>query len=337
MGDQNFSLQNQTTLLFNESEPTNFTNYTNSDNEMLAEMYIHGIVWPTISSIGIVGNILSFVVIAKLANSSFYLCLACLALSDMAALVVGVTVFIVEMTGSVFESPVQIYCSAIEACLRTFSQLSSWITVAVTVDRYIAVCHPLKKNQYCTRKNALIIIGIELLVIVAVNIPIICLEWDDEYSSCVVPGFTQNYCFEYGYFIDLSVYVLIPLGLICVFNVFIIKGIYTSAITRRKMFSINENMANTDATKDSKMKTITILFTISTFFILSFLPFIGLSFYAIVLNKHWDEIREQFPIPFAITYIGSVLNHSINFLLYGLSGQRFREKFVEIFCFRRFV
>ncbi|XP_033747159.1 probable G-protein coupled receptor 139 [Pecten maximus] len=336
MGDRNFNIQNETTHMPNGSDVAN--NYTHHDNGIYTEFdfYFHGIVLPIISLFGLIGNSISSVILFQIAKSSFYMYLAFLSLSDIAALAFGLAVFFIELTS---EDPVQITCSPIEACLRTFSHLSSWITVSVTVDRYIAVCHPFKVTQYCSRKRALFTIGAVFLVIVALNFPIACLQWDDAYSTCLVPEFTNDYCFKYGFYIDMSVYVLIPFSLIGFLNIFIIREIFRSTSRRRHLTSgTNENSGSSTANiKNSTMKTVTMLFTVTAFFIVCFLPFIGISLFAIVNGKSWDSAMELIPIPFTIAIIGTTLNHSFNFVLYGLSGQLFRKRFLEMFCFRRCV
>ncbi|XP_069103742.1 probable G-protein coupled receptor 139 [Argopecten irradians] len=334
MADRNISIS---TVWSNESATIN--NATNKDGDVFSELefYFHGIIWPVASSLGLIGNGLSSIILIQLSKSSFYLYLAMLALSDVAALAFGLSVFLNEVTSEV---PLQIICSPIEACLRTFSHLSSWITVLVTVDRYIAVCHSFKVQQYCTRKRALISTGVAFLVLIVINFPIVCLEWDDSYTSCMVPEFANDYCFKYGFYTDISVYVLIPTCLISVLNIFIIRSIYHSASRRQDMVAGNvTNVPATTNIKHATMKTVTILFTVSAFFILCFLPFLAISLFAIFKNENWDGVQKLIPIPFFMSYIGVTVNHSFNFVLYGLSGKMFRKRCIEGFsfwrCFRR--
>ncbi|XP_033726670.1 FMRFamide receptor-like [Pecten maximus] len=297
MADRNLSLQNQTSQMFNGSGVDN--NYTRHGNDIDTGFDFSGIVWAIISLVGLVGNSITSVVLFQLAKSSFYLYLALLSLSDIASIALVSTSILLELTA---ENPIQITCSLFEAGLRIFSHLSSWITVAATVDRYIAVCHPFKVMKYCTRKRAFIVVGAAFLVIVALNFPVVCLEWNDDHSSCITPAFTDDYCFGYGFYIDMSNYVLIPFLIISILNILMIRKS-----------------------------------TVTAFFILCFLPFIGISLFAIVYNKSWDGVMELIPVPYTIAYTCAAINHSFNFVLYGLFGQPFRKRFVEMFCFRRFV
>ncbi|OWF35969.1 G-protein coupled receptor B0563.6 [Mizuhopecten yessoensis] len=221
MGDRNLSLQNQTSHSFNGSIPVK--NFTDFEDDMIFGNtgYLYEVIRPIISSLGIVGNTVSFVVFVQLSkSSSFYLYLAFLALSDMASLVFGGIFQWMRIAGffQLSRSGNQFLCSVDFSCTLIFMQLSSWITVAVTIDRYIAVCYPFHVNQYCTRKRALISIGVIFLIIAALNLPIICLEWDDENSSCVMLEFANVYCFKYSPYIEMFVYIMLPVLLICIFN-----------------------------------------------------------------------------------------------------------------------
>ncbi|OWF42165.1 hypothetical protein KP79_PYT21972 [Mizuhopecten yessoensis] len=136
MGDRNLSLHNQTSHIFNGSIPVK-----NGTDDMIFGNtdYLQEVIRPIISSLGIVGNIVSFVVFVQLSkSSSFYLYLAFLALSDMASLVFGGIFDWIVTFFPLYRSGNQLLCSVEFSFTLIFNQLSSWITVAVTIDRYIA-------------------------------------------------------------------------------------------------------------------------------------------------------------------------------------------------------
>ncbi|OWF48115.1 G-protein coupled receptor B0563.6 [Mizuhopecten yessoensis] len=148
MGDRNLSLQNQTSHIFNGSIPVK--NVTDLEDDMIFGNtdYLHEVIMPIISSLGIVGNIVSFVVFVQLSKlSSFYLYFAFLALSDMASLVFGGIFDWIVTFFPLYRSGNQFLCSVEFSFTLIFNQLSSWITVAITIDRYIAVCYPFHVNK----------------------------------------------------------------------------------------------------------------------------------------------------------------------------------------------
>ncbi|OWF42455.1 FMRFamide receptor [Mizuhopecten yessoensis] len=304
------------------------------------DSYGYGIfIWMN-SFLGIVGNSLSSVVLFQLSKiSSFYLYLTFLALSDMSLSICDAITNLLDFTKlENYKIDVKWLCSAEFALALIFSHLSSWITVAVTFDRYVAVCHPLNAIKYCTRRRALIYICTVFLVIVAVNFPIICFKWDEEGSSCVIPEFTNDYCFKYSIYIDTCSYVLIPFCLICALNTLTIQGIYKAARRRHNLTANSGNVSSSIANmKDSTRRSITMLFTVTTFFIVTFLPFVFISVYGMIYSENLVAIQELIPVADTIAYVATQLNHSLNFIMYGLSGKRFRDKFLETFCCRRNV
>ncbi|OWF36492.1 FMRFamide receptor [Mizuhopecten yessoensis] len=339
MGDRNLSLQNQTSHIINGSIPVN--NFTDFEDDRIVgnKENFYELIMPIISSLGIVGNIVSFVVLFQLSkSSSFYLYLAFLALSDMASLVFGGIFQWMRIVGffQLSRSGSQFFCSVDFSCTLIFMQLYSWITVAVTIDRSIAVCHPFHVNQYCTRKRALIYIGVTFLIIAALNLPIICLKWDDENSSCVMPEFANVYCFKYSTYIEMFVYILIPVLLICIFNSLIARGLIISANKRRSLTSGNENNScSTPIKNDSTKKTITTLFAVTAFYISAILPLL-VYFIQEMVNGVENTFLNLIHLPI-VAETCTLLNHSMNLLLYGFTGQGFREKFASMLCFQRFI
>ncbi|XP_060085271.1 FMRFamide receptor-like [Ylistrum balloti] len=334
MADRNLGQQNQSSKIFNGSNPLN--NGTNPDDLVLSEIenYIYMILFPTISFMGIVGNLSSFMILLRLSNlSSFYMYLACLSLSDVVVLSIGGIYRWLMMTVLSFETNGPIVCSVPFAFLMLFSALSAWITATVSVDRYIAVYYPFKVNQYCTRKRALIFVVLAFLLLLAINFPTICYEWNDDNSSCITPEFTNDYCLEYINYIDLSGYVAIPFCFICIFNILIIRGIYNAATQRRRLTSVGHR--TTSIIKESTKRTVKVLFVVTTFFTVCYLPFAVASFYGIFYGKSWFQVKEQVPLADAIIHTAILMNHAFNFVLYGVSGQQFREDIVALFCCRR--
>ncbi|XP_060079816.1 FMRFamide receptor-like [Ylistrum balloti] len=333
MLDQNISIINETSDMLNGSGfVNNYTSHEDGGNTGFY-FYLYDITWPILTLLGMIGNSLAFIVLYQLSStSSFYLYLAFLAISDFSFLIVGGVFRWLEMTGMYTPSKSfeEMLCSVSFAFTLLFSQLSSWITVAVTVDRYIAVCHPFAVSVYCTRKRTLIYVGTAFLVLAALNLPNICLQWDHETLTCVLPEFTHDYCFKFRGYIDILSYAIIPILIICILNILIIRGLYSAAGRRRFLTSGSESSAPpTVERKDSISKTVSMLFSVTACFVLLFIPFVGVSLHEVVYGYGWDSI------PGTLADLCSFLNHCLNFILYGLSGQRFRKKFIETLNMRR--
>lgn len=276
--NQTLPVMNVTDVMLN---PTTVTNQTVLTDPLADPGYglLHPvlvIIWPVITSIGLVGNMFSFIVMTQLSKtSSFYLYLAVLALSDSAFLVFEGIFTWLRLSGfyNPFVNFAHGFCSAMSSSVLISSQFSSWIMVAVTIDRYIAVCHPFKVTKYCTKKRAIVCMGVVLVLLVGINLPMICFTWNDDYTQCISPGIAYDYCLTCITSIDAVCYILLPGFLIALFNILIAQGLYKASRLRRALANNQPTSGPTSAnTNDSTRRTTVMLFGVTSVFIISLLP-----------------------------------------------------------------
>ncbi|XP_069103153.1 uncharacterized protein [Argopecten irradians] len=326
--------------LFNETSPNITVNGTDYDNEYYydASVYETGdllyyIVYPILVPIGVIGNFLSFVVLIQLSkDSSFFLYLSVLALSDLSFIIVGALMGWIEVLNQTlfYENISFFLCSVKYALVFVFSQFSSWIIVAVTVDRFIAICFPFKVSVYCTKKRSVMTSLVLFLIICGINFPNICWEWED--NVCVYPEFTLDYCLQYTVMIDLVVYFIAPVCLICVFNIITLRMLYSAMIRRRvimnrKKKDENERSKSTD--EDSIKQTIGILMGVSAVYVLTSLPMAYGSMMAWMEGPQYSPDSTSYLVN-VILELCNTVNHSINFILYGISGSLFRKRLLQM-------
>ncbi|KAL8594294.1 hypothetical protein ACOMHN_000996 [Nucella lapillus] len=122
---------------------------------------------PFLLVLGIFGNICSFFILRHkaMARQSTHHFLAALAVLDSCVLFVGLfRQWLGELTGGDLKNQGQWLCKAIVVLGYTCSNVAVWIIVAVTVERYIVVCHPLKASRVCNVTRAKrVVVGIVLL------------------------------------------------------------------------------------------------------------------------------------------------------------------------------
>ena len=111
--------------------------------------------------------------------------------------------------------------------------LSNWVVAAMTVDKFIAVCFPLKASTWCTKTRAKISGVLILLSIMAMNAPNLLVEPDIENIKLRVGKRTCRWKSEfiaewYPELIDIlfaGVTLGIPLVAVLILNIAIISRV----------------------------------------------------------------------------------------------------------------
>ena len=112
---------------------------------------------PILLIVGTIGNLFSFVVLMMppMRRVSTYLYVAALSVTDTLVLLVGLLrVWVAELQGYDIQNIADWTCKTINVLGYTVSDYSVWLIIAMTVERYVAVCHPLKAASFCSRTRA---------------------------------------------------------------------------------------------------------------------------------------------------------------------------------------
>ncbi|OWF42098.1 Kappa-type opioid receptor [Mizuhopecten yessoensis] len=323
MEHQTVSFDNQTVGIFNTTKWNSTAAPDQSDHyePSILELYVS----PTIAALGLVGNSLLFIVLMQLSkDSSFYLYLAVLALSDSVALLLGGiirwlnTIGLVKLSSSLAQS----YCSPIFVCVVIAGQFASWTIVAVSFDRYIAVCHPFKVAKYCTKKRAIIILTCTFLAICVINSPMLCFEWYDD-NSCVFTKITLDFCLKYLNNVDPPVHAHVPILFVLVLNTLMIHRLIIAAKQRDTL----SNFLESNCVKDSTRRTALLLLAITSIFVLTFLPLIGITTYLQITNKDMVAFSESHPLALHMIDVGksSGINCPIFFVIVNFGDESIRN------------
>ena len=281
--------------------------------------------------IGLVGNTLSFLVMVKPNNRKMSTCIfmATISFTDnimMCLCLHALLVVVLKIHGWHLME-----CKVVDF-LGLFSlQNSTFQVVAMTVDKYIAIKWPHKAATYSTPRNA---------KIVAISFSICALIYKiyHLFLSQVVGGQCFAYAIDslitrvYSWF-SFVLNVVIPFTLLIHMNYVIVKTVRSS----RNMFGANDR--NTAMrTKQTTMKTaenqLTImLLLVTTLFLILLCPgyvrFIYLAFAKPDSPLEYANLMLFFQISFKLY----TTNSGINFLLYCISGQKFRNDLKDILCF----
>lgn len=306
---------------------------------------------PFILILGISGNILSLCVFLSenLRSLSASTYLAALSISDLLALVFYVMVEWLRR-GLVYLEPdmksrilffdgnvvcqFQLYVSYISRLL------SAWIVVAFTLERYIGVCWPLLRKDFCTKKGTKRIIG-GIIASSAVGVlykPIL--------SAIYVSGEGNHYCttdIDHGFlsFILDSIYAIlitmVPFVVIAILNIMIVRKLLSQRKKRK-----NRSIVTEESVK--RLEFTIILLVVSFCFIALTVPFFVVWLRNFLTSKHIYSTKdltayEEPNVDYwqGVLYITRTIfymNYCINFFLYIIAGAYFRRE-VKMLFFRR--
>lgn len=317
----------------------NITDVHNLGYELkLINFYLTGVAGMTVCCLGIIGNILSFIVLTrKTMKSSTYTYLSGLAICDLLVLFTTMLLILKDTKfpelGSLSWTDdyyLEMFLIVHPAAI-TFQVTSIWLTMAFTVDRYIMICHPFKAERMCDIPRARRVVLALYLAGIAFNIPRY-LEY--KVVEIVLPNnMTRlvNTLTQYGqnqYFREIvhswlySIFVcMIPFFTMAVLNAFLIHAVHQS---RRKGKSINAKEKRRNDT------TIMLIGVIVVFFICQMPALISRMIWASSPNylSNWC-----YHLLNEISNFLVILNSATNIVPYYFFGQRFRNEFWRSFCF----
>ncbi|CAJ0929886.1 unnamed protein product, partial [Mesorhabditis belari] len=290
---------------------------------------------------GIVGNGLSLyiysrkafrkrsinVLLLALAGSDFFVCVLAIpvfSISQMQELVPGCQVVI--GTVMLYFYPVTLM----------FQAMSVWMLVTITIDRYLAVCHPFIVQTYCTRTRALFAVGWIIIFSFLYNV---CRFWEYKLLDCdssqnrmrveeiLEPMLrsNENYLLWYQTIITLVSQFMLPLAVLCVLNFQVARTILAAGEQRRALVASERREHST-----AKM----MLFVV--------IVFIFCYTFSFILNVAETVNPTLFlgPLGFLLNDINNILivfNSSTSFVFYVTYSTRYRAQLRKICVIRLFM
>ncbi|KPI92050.1 FMRFamide receptor [Papilio xuthus] len=287
---------------------------------------------PFLIILGAIGNLLSVYVFYKsklrLQSTSQYL--SALAISDTLFLLQLIPPWLnaVHFT-DLFHR--QGFCQIFVYISYVTCTFSAWIVVAFTIERFMAVLHPLQCNAICTVQRSRYVIMATALCSLLLNIPVL---------RFVTPTPTDcNIDFEYLVhaarfnIVDTVASFTVPLAVIIVLNVRIVVGIYRIGRERREFTRAEQMAVFTNQIQPlrpvgyprSQTRVTRMLLIVSSVFVCLNLPAYTMRVIAYALNLKERESTGSWAALQQIALIFFNTNFGINFTLYCLSGQNFRR------------
>ncbi|CAH1775638.1 unnamed protein product [Owenia fusiformis] len=319
--------------IFNESGTDNATAKPHYNFFVQSQFITALICLPIICTFGIIGNILSLIVLQqKKMSSSTNTFLSAMAIADLIKLINDEIYFVVilmqrynpemSQTGFVHIYPYSHYV------FNGAMLITSWLTVSVAVERYISVCHPHLAKSMCTIPRARLVSSC-----VALGMSIIALPSAFKYHTVVSKPLDNtsegvvNMTIELTSFGKdehvMNIYTWIQTLLRSIIPLFVLVFINASIIRSLGRSKIQ------GAASAARYRITVMLVAIIVVFLICITPdaimstFLGLGYYE--ANYLVRGIREFTDLLLAI-------NSAVNFVLYCTFSKVFRETFMTFFC-----
>ncbi|KAH3863616.1 hypothetical protein DPMN_026604 [Dreissena polymorpha] len=312
------------------------------DNGQTQLMFVFwGIIIPIIGVIGFIGNLLTIIVLFRIEmKSTTMYFLRVLVVTDT-GIIIGciLGLSIISITQLYPQNPEMHYFThviypymytPVNYIVMTLQFINVWVTVAVSIERYIAICHPFKAVHVCNKRNAFILIGSISFIAIVYNIPRCfaisvtpCIENTIDCFTIVTTifGKTEGYEQYYAVYAYMVIIYIIPLVLLGILNTLLI--IELMRMRRRRSESTSTILPTPKENSETNMSIV--LFLIVVVFILCQTPGLVAQFWFLgqnVLTKWICVSNTLFE-----------LNSSVNFLIYTAVGRKFRKVLFKTFKF----
>ena len=308
------------------------------------------IISPILIIIGSIGNIITVIVLSKdkPRKSSTTLYLLALACSDFIVLNTGLLrqwityAFGIDIRNDLSE----LGCKFHWFIVYLMTQFSSWMLICVTVERVISTWVPHRRTVACTVKSA-----IAFIIVIALVLMILNSHYLYGYGTLTTTNGTEmtvTKCTpltpEYNHFIqykwvwmDLCVFYLIPIFVLLIGNCAIIYKVLSSQRKSRRTVvpTVTQKVEPRQGRHISRL-TLTLMI-LSVVFFVCITPIVVYP----IGEPYWKDDASTEHLAFLFWWetfanLMMYINHSINCILYYLSGTKFRRAVQSLICRRKF-
>ncbi|XP_076373356.1 QRFP-like peptide receptor [Tachypleus tridentatus] len=287
-----------------------------------------------ILTLGTIGNLLVAIVVCctkELRNSTNFF-LINLSVADLLVLLVCTPTVLIEL-----HSKPEVWllgegmCKAVPFVELIVAHGSILTILAISFERYYAICKPLKASYKCTKMRALIIIVVVWVVSIMITSPILAIaeytyvEYID--GSLVPVCLTQaNSLWKKLYFILISsVFFWVPFVVLLIIYGMITKRL---VVDRSIFTSVAENTQML-----ARKQVVVMLAAVVTSFFVCLLPFRTFTMWSIVASSKQVQSlgMEGYYLLLYFCRVMFYVNSAVNPILYNVISSNFREGFMRLF------
>ncbi|KAH3896831.1 galanin receptor 2a-like [Dreissena polymorpha] len=298
------------------------------------------VIPPIFISIGTIGNAMTiFVLLRQKKMTSTAVFLFALALSDTFSLFCDpMPRWVFYIWGIDISSLSNPGCKAMIYLANCSIQLSSWLIVAVTLERTACLLFPHKVRLGCSPRNAGLIIVTIVLAVFGINIILLVIFDMNEYTGWKCNPYTKGYqdLFFYVYgWIAFTFTFGLPILLLLIGNVIIVVQLARSR-SRRQRMNICGQARDTRPVSILLIGLCVLFFVTMTPVLVCFLYFPYQREKLLALESvdpytaryDFQYIRFLYDVSLLLIYF----NATFNFAIYVFSGSKFRAELMSLLC-----
>ncbi|XP_063867806.1 FMRFamide receptor-like [Scylla paramamosain] len=304
--------------------------------------WVQKVLVPLVMCVGVVGNSVSMVVLTRRKmRSSTNNYLTALAISDLLYLVFVFSLSL-QHHPNIKHPRHWFYWQYFRYALwltDASSSTSIWLTVTFTIERYIAISHPIKGKMLCTVSRAKKVVAVVYFLCFALTattphewVVVTRHETDtkEPYLSLDYSSLGQDSTYRHTYYWFTAVtFILLPLCLLAVFNFFLIQAVRMSKLTRRKMTLVSER---DHYSHQQEHKITVMLIAVVILALVCQMPTAVLLLYSTVCEPL--PRTKEFAVMRGLGNIFNLLNAinaAANFILYCSFSDKYRKTFLVTF------
>lgn len=300
------------------------------------EFWSNGILLNLVGFFGILGNILSMIILSRpqMRSSINYLLIG-LARCDTILIITSMLLFgipaIYPFTGFLryyYFRLLPAISHVVYPLAMIVQTASVYLTLTVTLERYVAVCHPLRARALCTYGRARFYVIVIIIFSICYNVPRF-LEVDLKEHPDDEFGF--GYCIsatdlraDYTY---INIYIH---WLYLVFIYFIpFSGLmFFNSMIYRQVRKANRERQRLSRTEKREIGLATMLFCVVIVFLCCNIVALLINIIEALQQQIYDRLVKT-------SNLLVTINSSVNFIIYVTFGEKFKRIFLLLFCKRR--
>ncbi|XP_076855493.1 putative G-protein coupled receptor 142 isoform X2 [Brachyhypopomus gauderio] len=288
--------------------------------------YVPVIYYSILLCVGVPVNILTLVALSRLAartQKALYVYLLALTGADILSQLFIIFVGFLLETAVFHREVPQVLLRSVSMLEFAANHASIWATVPLTVDRYVALCHPLQHRQISYPARARRIIAAVLTLALASGVPF--FWWSDVWRVSRPPGVLDSTLI----WTHVTIIYILPCGIFLVLNSLIVVRLRRRQHQRRCQ---EESGQKASMGAGRLGKTTAMLLAVTSVFTVLWAPRSTVVLYHLYVASVYRDWRVH--LAYDLSNMLAMLNTAVNFFLYCFVSKAFRSVVRDVLLLR---